>query len=160
MKRLIGLTCGVAGLCFGAAVADAAPQPEPIIVLEPNPVTPGGRFTATLENFCNDDNDEFLIEFTIEGGGGPQWFATCAVGRATLTAPSTPGQYDVEADLGRFSSPAVSSLVVQTGAPGPAEPLPDTGPDSTVALAGLGGGLLVAGSVLFATGRTRRPSVR
>lgn len=159
MKRLIGGVCGVAGLCFGAAAADAAPQPEPIVVLEPNPVAPGGRFTATLANFCGDSGG--LVRFTVDTGG--QTEAECradGLAIATLTAPSTPGQYDVEADLGRFSSPAVTSLVVQTGAPGPEEPLPDTGPDSTVAFVALGGGLLVAGSVLFATARTRRPSVR
>ncbi len=160
MKRLIALSCGVAGLCFGAAAADAAPAPEPTLVLEPNTVAPGARFTATLENFCNDDNDEFLIEFSIEPSGGPQRIATCGVGFATLTAPSTPGQYDVEANLGRFMSPAVGSLVVQTGAPGAEEPLPDTGSDSTVALTVVAGGVLAAGGVLFAAGRARRPPAR
>ncbi len=156
MKRLIAVACGVAALGFGASAADAAPRPDPILLLEPSPVAPGGRFTAVLENYCDGDY-ETPIDFQV--AGGVTAVATCGVNNlaiASLTAPSTPGEYQVRADLPETA--VVALLTVQAGVPGPDEPLPDTGLEHTLAVSAVGGGLLVAGIVLCATARARRPS--
>lgn len=159
MKRFIALAGCAAGLCFGAGVAESAPQPEPTLVLEPNPVAPGGTFTATLENFCTEDDIGDTIEIGIETR--LRRIVPCRaddLAQATLTAPSSPGEYDVQATSGAIL--ATTSLVVQEGAPGSEEPLPETGPQGTVAVTAVGGGVLIAGVVLLATARTRRPSTR
>ena len=80
--------------------------------------------------------------------------------QATLTAPSSPGEYDIQAAPADGAILATTSLVVQEGAPGSEEPLPETGPQGAIAVTAVGGGLLIAGIVLLATARTRRPSTR
>ncbi len=158
MKRFIALAGCAAGLCFGAGVAESAPRPEPTLVLEPNPVAPGGTFTATLENFCTNDDIGGIIEIEIEGGLGR--LVPCRaddLAQATLTAPSSPGEYDVQASAGAILG--ITTLVVQEDAPG-GEPLPETGPQETVAVTAVGGGLLIAGIVLLVTVRTRGRSTR
>ena len=161
MRRLIALAgCvvgrgGTGGRCDGRC-RRPEPTPEPTLVLEPNPVAPGARFTAILEGYCTGDEQNVFVDLVVQGGAT---VAECggnslAIGR--LTAPSTPGDYDVRAEADFLL--AVTQLVVQEGAPGPEDPLPETGPGSTVAVAVVGGGLLIAGIALFGVARTRRPS--
>ena len=135
----------------------AKPTPRP----RNRPVAPGGTFTATLENYCTKDDIGDTIEIGIEAG--LRRLVPCPaddLAQATLTAPSSPGEYNIQAAPADGSILATTSLVVQEGAPGSEEPLPETGPQGAIAVTAVGGGVLIAGIVLLATARTRRPSTR
>ena len=131
MKRLLALAGCVAGMWFGAMVAEATPPPESTLVLDPNPVTPGGTFTATVP--CTGADTKKVIEFVIEDGNSA--LAPCrpdGQAVATLTAPSTLGPHGVVATLdGAILDHTF--LVVQDVTPGAEEPLPETGPGGTIA---------------------------
>lgn len=136
------------------------PAPGPRVhrrsFFEPATIAPGGRFTATLENFCTDVEP---VTFRVDGGA--QTNVACrpdGLAIATLEAPQTPGQYDVQAF--REDIIASATLDVQAGLGGVEEPLPDTGPEHALALTALGGGLFAAGVVLIWAARSRRPSAR
>ena len=139
---------------FGATVAEATPPPESTLVLDPNPVTPGGTFTATVP--CTGADTKKVIEFVIEDGNSA--LAPCrpdGQAVATLTAPSTLGPHGVVATLdGAILDHTF--LVVQDVTPGAEEPLPETGPAGTIAVTAIGGGLVGGGIVLVAAARTRR----
>ncbi len=129
---------------------DARPRAEP--------GRPGARLTAILENYCTGDDEDVLVDFVVPGSTTVTGCGANGLAIGTLTAPSTPGDYDVRADQDFLLT--VTQLVVQEGAPSPEDPLPETGPVSSAAVAVVGGGLLIAGIALLGAARTRRVSTR
>lgn len=159
MKARAAVVLAGAALMLGPAAASAAPAPPPILILEPPIVAPGGLFTATLDNYCNPDNEERQLLFEVESGR--QSFVSCrddGLAIATLQAPRRIGQFYVLVDT--LNGDTTATIEVQAGLGGPDEPLPDTGPGHPGAVLAAGGVLLAAGLVLVRTARMRRPGTR
>jgi LPXTG-motif cell wall-anchored protein len=121
--------------------------------LDPATVTPGGSVVAFSRTTCVDG---VMVNLAIQ----PEGDATDAIcvdnsfaGR--LTAPSTPGTYDVTASTGRQMI-AEATLTVRAAFGGAEQPLPSTGPDDAVPLAVIGAVLVGGGGVMLGLGQVRR----
>ena len=94
-------------------------------VLDPPIVAPGGLLTATLDNYCNSDNEARQLLFDVESGR--QSFVSChddGLAIATLQAPRRVGKFYVLVDT--LNGDTTATIEVQAGLSGPDDPLPDT----------------------------------
>lgn len=184
MKKL-GLVAAVAvaALSVNASVSAGNvgyPPEDGILILAPNPVGPGGDFTATFIGCSIGETVNFSVEGDSDSApsNGPagESVRPNATGapQATvvLTAPTTPGNFPVVASCATSGAGATGILtVVGAGAPAPGAPapgapapgspaapggqLPATGSDSAPTMQ-IAGGLVAVGAGLALVGGLRR----
>jgi alkaline phosphatase len=141
------------------ATAAAYPPGGPTLTLSATTVAPGGTFAVTF-NGCLDGE---IVSVSIAGGDSGS--ATCSGAEATvtLTAPTAPGTYTVTGTSSESGLTATATLTVVAAAPAPAAPgqLPTTGSGSSVPIAQIAAGVLIAGAGLAGVAMyRRRPAAR
>ena len=100
------------------------------------------------------DIDSTVVHSSDEAAYVPALERVGLVHTGRLTAPSTPGTYDVVADgLDRTVQPATLTVAAELGTT--EQPLPNTGPDDAARIALIGGALLAAGVALLRLARLR-----
>lgn len=145
MKKVVAFTCLLAAPLAVAGVAGAGGDPG-VLTLFPDTVDVSGSFEAEFDGCAPGD----LVEFNIEDVDAGT--ATCdasGTALASLTAPSSPGTYEVLAGSTE-SNGATANLLVQ---------MPSTGPESATTIALIGGAVLAVGVGLAGAARLRRRSI-
>jgi LPXTG-motif cell wall-anchored protein len=165
MKALVtGVLIGLLTFGVGAA-AGAYPPGAASLTLSPSTVSPGGSFGATFTGCTLGEvvsvsvsGDSDSATCTGTGGGAARAIGQPATGTATvtLTAPTAPGTYVVTATAAESGITATAILTV--AAPTPSGELPTTGSDSSVPIAQIAAGVLMAGLGLAGVAIYRRRS--
>lgn len=166
MKKL-GLLFGaiVAAMSIGAGASNVSAYPpgtESTLILSASTVAPGASFTATFTQCQLGETVNFVLDGTTvqaqcNGAAGSRRLPSATgapVATATLTAPTTPGTYDIVA-TGLTSGAAATATITVAAAAGGGT-IPETGSDSSIPAAQIAGGLVVVGAGLAGVAGVRR----
>jgi hypothetical protein len=117
--------------------------------------TAGGPLTLSVNGFCASTLVTFSIGGAVVGSSTADSAGTATI---TITAPTTPGTYTVEARSAANASCAalVADLTITVRAAPAARPLPSTGSGSTGATVRMGAISLFVGVGFFAVAKIRR----
>lgn len=165
MKKL-GLLFGalVAAISFAGAsnVSAYPPGTEATLTFSASTVAPGASFTATftgcqLGETVNVVLDGTTVSGACNGAAGSRRLPSAtgqAVAIVTLTAPTTPGTYEVVA-TGTTSGASASATITVAAATGGGT-IPATGSDSSIPATQIAGGLVIVGAGLAGVAGVRR----
>ena len=160
---MVRRTLALALLCLVGLVGMATPAfagegyaDEDALVLSDSTVAPGAEFTATV-GVCQPGTE---AAFDIDGNAaGTGTAGDDGQASAVLTAPTAEGTHTVTGSCtGPDGEAVVLSSTLTVGAAG--GPLPATGSDSSLPLARIGLGVLVAGGLLVLLASRRRSGDR
>jgi alkaline phosphatase len=173
MRRLLVMVTLTAACVMGVSATTSAYPIGPTLALSATTVAPGAPFSATFDGCILGET----VSVSIEGGdsdsatcagpaGSSRWISQEPGGTATvtLTAPTVPGTYTVTGTTSESGLSATATLTVAAAAPAPGAPapgqLPTTGSDSSVPIAQIAAGVLIAGVGLAGVAMYRRRPAR
>lgn len=175
MKKIITALVGVGVLSVvgggSTAIAqddDDYPVGDAVLLVSDDTLAPGEEFAVTLQGCTPDETVDFAVEGSSDSGtcvltttagfaAGQHLGRIAEIGAAngTLTAPTTPGTYEVTG-VGQESGASDSATITVGAVDGDDDfELPATG-SSTTPLLQIGGVLLIAGLGILAVAKLRR----
>lgn len=160
----VSLTTG--GVSAGTGSTTTTPEYPPSddvsLTLSASTVVVSATFTATFTGCELGETVNFVLDGTTvqgacNGAAGSRRLPTAtgeAAATVTLTAPATPGTYDVVATGGTSGLTATTSVTVVAASAGGT--IPQTGSDSSIPTAQIAGGLVIVGAGLAGVAGFRR----